>query len=279
MSERNNRCCSDNPRESVCIDTNRVYDSCKDRDCMEDMRVYLNAADQLILDSSVNIKPIEAEILCTFIDVEPLQFNKGFYTVDIRFFIKSAYDAFTGPFRPQRIEGLSVFEKRVILFGSEGEARTFSSLYVNDGPDIPLSPRTNMPIATVEVLDPILLSARAVDACENCGCCCCDLASIPQSVNSVFEGLSDPENGKRLYATMGIFSIVRLMRKVQIIVPSFDFCIPEKECCGPTEEDPCSLFYRMSFPVNEFFPPRLSDFETENENGTGCGCGCGGNNR
>ena len=58
MPDKNNRCCSENPRESVCIDTNRVYDSCKDRDCMEDMRVYLNAADQLILDSAVNIKPI-----------------------------------------------------------------------------------------------------------------------------------------------------------------------------------------------------------------------------
>ena len=261
MPDKNNRCCSENPRESVCIDTNRVYDSCKDRDCMEDMRVYLNAADQLILDIAVNIKPIEAEIISTLIDVEPLQFNKGFYTVDIRFFIKSAYDVFTGPCRPQRIEGLSVFEKRVILFGSEGEARTFSSLYMNDGPDIPLPPRTNMPIATVEVLDPILLSAKAVDVCECCGCCTCDVASVPQSINGLFEGLTDPDHGKRLFATMGIFSIIRLMRKVQIVVPSFDFCIPEKECCGPTEEDPCSLFYKMCFPVDEFFPPRLSDFE------------------
>lgn len=140
MSDKNNRCCSDSPRESVCIDTNRVYDSCKDRDCMEDMRVYLNAADQLILDSAVNIKPIEAEIINTFIDVEPLQFNRGCFTVDVRFFIKSAYDVFTGPFRPQKIEGLSVFDKRVILFGSEGEARTFSSVYMNEGPDIPLPP-------------------------------------------------------------------------------------------------------------------------------------------
>jgi hypothetical protein len=31
--------------------------------------------------------------------------------------------------------------------------------------------------------------------------------------------------------------------------------MPEKECIGPGDDDPCSLFSRISFPVNEFFPP------------------------
>lgn len=260
MPDKNN-CNSRNLKESVCIDVNRVYDSCKDRDCVMDMRVYFNAGDQMLVDSAINVKPLEAEILNTIIDVEPLQFNRGFYTVDVTFFIKTSYDIFTGNTRPQRVEGLSLFEKRVILFGSEGMARTFSSQHVDCGPDRPLPSHTNAPIATVEVLDPILLSTKLVNACEECGCCQCDVASIPVTINNAFQGLVDSEAGRKLYATLGFFSIIRLMRKVQIIVPSYDFCIPEKECCGPTEEDPCCMFYNMEFPIDEFFPPRLGDLE------------------
>ena len=28
-------------KEAICIDTNRVYDSCADKDCLTDIRVYL----------------------------------------------------------------------------------------------------------------------------------------------------------------------------------------------------------------------------------------------
>ena len=33
--------CSGGGREMVCIETNRIFDSCKDRDCYENVRVYL----------------------------------------------------------------------------------------------------------------------------------------------------------------------------------------------------------------------------------------------
>ena len=34
-----------------------------------------------------SVKPREAELLCVSIDVERIQFNRGFYSVDIRFSI------------------------------------------------------------------------------------------------------------------------------------------------------------------------------------------------
>ncbi len=263
MPDRNNNC-NNNLRESVCIDVKRVYDCCKDRDCVADARVYFSAEDQAILDSAISVKPLSADIVFTFIDVEPMQFNRGFYTVDVRFFIRSSYDAYTGVNRPQRIEGLTVFDKKAILFGSEGNAKTYSSLYLENSYDIPLPVGSNMPIAAVEVLDPILLSTQLTDCTNNCCCCCCDVNTLPGNIINAFNGLVDPATGKRLYTTFGIFSIIRIMRNVQIIVPSYDFCIPEKECCGPAEDDPCSLFYKMCFPVEEFFPPKLSDFDNCN---------------
>ena len=33
------KCCSEE-REAVCIHTKKIYDSCRDKDCIEDLRVY-----------------------------------------------------------------------------------------------------------------------------------------------------------------------------------------------------------------------------------------------
>lgn len=51
-------------------------------------------------------------------------------------------------------EGLCVFDKRCILFGSEGSAKIFSSDTVIDELDIPGRMRTNLPTAVVEAVTP-----------------------------------------------------------------------------------------------------------------------------
>lgn len=278
MSERNGQNASRDLRESVCINVDRVYDCCKDRDCITDARVYVSAASQEILDRAVDVKAVSAEVLWTYIDVEALPFNRGFYTIDIRVFFRVTVDVFVGMGRPQRIYGLATYDKRVILYGSEGKVKTYSSVYVPHGEDTQLINRSNAPKATVELVEPVALSARIIEPCQRCGCCDIDLSTIPECICRCFDdNLCDCSSGNKLYITLGLFSIVRLMREVQILVPSYDFCIPEKECKGPSEEDPCSLFYKMDFPVNEFFPPRLSDVSDEPE----CGqkpvnktCGC-----
>ena len=60
----------------------------------------------------------------------------------------------------------------------------------------------------------------------------------------------------RIYVTLGQFSIIRLERDSQLLMPVYDYCMPEKECtCGGCEDDPCEIFRHVKFPVNEFFPP------------------------
>ncbi|MEG2429651.1 MAG: hypothetical protein RSA99_04635, partial [Oscillospiraceae bacterium] len=58
--------------------------------------------------------------------------------------------------------------------------------------------------------------------------------------------------------SIGLFSIVQLERTVQMMIPVYDFCIPEKECVSTTD-DPCEMFKKIKFPVNDFFPPKLCD--------------------
>ena len=61
--------------------------------------------------------------------------------------------AFTGVGRPTEVEGLATFDKKVILFGSEGNAKVFESKYKEDAFDPQLWRKTNMPHAVVEVAD------------------------------------------------------------------------------------------------------------------------------
>ena len=243
-------------RESVCIHTRKIFDSCRDKDCVEDLRFYPTAAAQEVLSASQMIKGGTAELLYVYTDVEPVTFNRGFYSVDMRFYYRVTLQVCTGTPRYTEAEGLCVFDKRCILFGSEGNAKIFSSDTVFDELDVPGRVRTNLPVAVVEAVDPIVLDTRVaevppVTAERSC------LAEIPSFVAQSFGGelVFDDSSGRRLYVTLGQFTLVRLERDTQLLVPVYDYCMPEKECsCGSTD-DPCSLFRNINFPVGEFFPP------------------------
>ena len=119
---------------------------------MEELRFYPTAASQDVLSRAQTVKGGKAELLYTYIDVEPVVFNRGFYTVDMRFFYRVTLNAYTNCPRPQEVEGLCVFDKRVILFGSEGSAKIFSSRTRPGGLDRQNIQQSNMPIAVVDTI-------------------------------------------------------------------------------------------------------------------------------
>ena len=245
-------------REAVCIHTRKIFDSCKDKDCIEDLRVYPTRSSQEVIDRALSVKAGCAELLYAYIDVEPVCFNRGFYTVDVRYFYRITADAFIGTARPVEVSGLAVFDKRVILFGSEGSAKVFASAGSGSGPDLQQLPKTTAPIAVVEAVDPLILGMKLLDVCE-CRPCDCGSTEIPAAVAAVFpEELVTGGDVHRLYVTLGQFTIIRLERDTQLLMPVYDYCVPDKECpgegCG-CQEDPCELFRKIKFPVGEFFPP------------------------
>jgi len=243
-------------KEAVCIHTKKVYDSCRDKECMQDLRVYPLCTSQEIIDRAISVKARKAELLWTYIDVEPISFNKGFYTVDVRYFYRVTGEAFCGSVRPQEIVGLCTFEKRTVLFGSEGNVRIFQSKYVPGENDTQSFEKTNLPIAVVEVVDPVCLGMKIVER----PCCCeCDLTEIPQEICACFdEKIVLEPCQKTLNVTLGQFSIIKLERDIQLLMPAYDVCMPEKECVD-SYEDPCALFERFRFPVDQFFPPLASE--------------------
>ena len=246
---------SDCIKEAVCIHTRKIFDSCKDKDCIEDLRFYPTAESQRYIENAVSVRAKSAELLYVTTDVEEITFNRGFYTVDLRYYYKIRGEAFQLVNRSCPITGLAVFDKRVILFGSEGSAKIFTSDTIISGLDEHCLAKTNLPTAVVEAVDPIILGMKIVDVCDHHRSDC-EVTEIPCCIRAAFGcELMMGGDSRRVYVTLGQFSIVRLERDSQLLMPAYDYCLPEKECVGSGEDDPCSLFSKISFPVDEFFPP------------------------
>ncbi len=269
MSDTLNEAAENRPyADPVCIDARRVYDSCGDKDCLSDLPVYLSDASQALVDNAVNVRIRNADVMNVMLDIEPVPFNRGFYSIDITFFFSVSLDVFSSPnMAPQQVEGLCVSDKKVILYGSEGSVRVFSSDLSLDEYDTQNSPARSLPTANVQVAKPIALAVSVKDKQH----CCRKLNhKIPNAVLQRIGGNISENGEKMVLATLGVFSIVQLLRNVQMLIPSYDFCVPEKRCESSTDS-PCEMFSRLDFPTDEFFPPNVSDGSTDNG---GCGCGC-----
>lgn len=249
--------------QAVCIDALRVYDSCGDKDCLSDLPVYFTDAQQEIINAAVNVRIKEAEVVSVLTDLEAVPFHKGFYSVDMTYFFNIILDVFTAPGEsPTVVNGLSVFNKKVILYGSEGGVKVFKNTVSSDDIDIQFGSSNNLPKVSVQVAKPIALSAKLKNQCCSTQLSC----RVPVKLCRLFGGEFRPCEGKIVTVSLGVFSIVQMERNVQMLVPSYDYCIPEKECRN-SSDNPCEVFSKLDFPTDEFFPPNVTDSSSE------C-CGC-----
>lgn len=247
-------------REVCCIETDRIYDSCRDRDCFENIRVVLTDYGNDIIARTNNIRAKDAFIAWTYIGVDPIRFNRGFFTVNIRYFIKIVFEACLGP-KPQEFEGVVAIDKRVVLYGGEKNVNVFRSnpdSYCSCSSPDPVGSSTKAPVAVVEATDPIILTANVYDRITGPQCLCCCACEVPQIVTTQFEcpiSDNDAEGGRFLAVSLGLFSVIRLVRPTQILVNATEYCVPDKECLTPREENPCAIFNSMAFPSGEFSTP------------------------
>jgi len=117
------------------------------------LRFYPTATAQSVLSTAQGLRGGSAELIYTFVDVEPVNFNRGYYTVDMHFFYRITLQALNGSTRYTEIEGLATFDKRVVLFGSESGAKIYSSIPEANAIDAPLNLTANLPTAVVDVID------------------------------------------------------------------------------------------------------------------------------
>lgn len=267
MSEKNNSICgvlglSNNSGVEcgTCISTDKIYDSVRIKECLEDLRVFVNECGQDAIDRANNIRVKSAEVLWACITVNEVAFNRGYYSVSIRYYFKIVFEACIPGNRGIEFCGIAVYDKNLVLYGGEGSVSIFTSDRFNNDMCCDCSSggdyKTNLPKVVLEVAPPVSLGVKLVDRSYNFGCCCCECCQIPEHVCNSVQGITDNYGTKNLYITLGLFSVVRMERPCAILVHAVDFCVPEKdsEVAGDTT-NPCELFKSMSFPMNDFCPP------------------------
>lgn len=244
-------------KEAVCIDAMRIYDTCSAKDCLEDLRVILPASQTEAVNNATGVRLRDAKVLTVYLDLQPVPFDKGFYSVDMTFFFEVTVDLFSGPNTcPCSVCGVSIFNKKVVLYGSEGNVKMYSSGDCTE--EMNLGEDRVLPKATVQVAEPVALSARL---CERPLSGCDPYCRIPDCICQRYGGQLETGNCRNhVYVTIGLFTIVQITRNVQMMIPACDFCVPEKECT-PSSDNPCELFRRIDFPMGEFFPPRATDLD------------------
>ena len=106
------------------------------------------------------------------------------------------------------------------------------------------------------MVEPVLLGSKIVEKISECNCCCCCCqGDIPEKMLTAFDAppcFEDDGCRRFLTVSLGIFSVVRIVRPAQLLVQATEYAIPEKECISVEEDDPCHVFRTMPFPSGEF---------------------------
>ncbi|MGN0654755.1 MAG: hypothetical protein ACI4KD_07550 [Oscillospiraceae bacterium] len=253
MSNTNGSC---NCNNAVCVEAQRIYDSCCDKECISDLVVTLDN-NVCYVDSKFTLaktKSVKVSNVC--ICVESVPFDKGFYSVDITYTFSLVIDLFEGPCTiPTTVTGTAVFSKKVILFGGTGNTKTFCSEGCNVLSDC--ENNCDLPKACVQIVDPIALNTKLVPLC--CGPWTMPPAKQDEDIiHRCCCGNNSSSVGKCINVSIGLFSIIKLTRQVAMLIPVLDFCMPKKPCCGDTiNQNASDTFDKIDFPTDEFFPPAL----------------------
>ncbi len=221
-------------KEAVSIEAQRIFDTCSERDCISDLCVVLDAG-CCLTDCMTVVKTRCVEVSNVCIAVDSVPFKNGYYAVDITYTFRITMDAYEQTCTDEAVtlKGSAVWNKRVILYGSKGNIKTFSSDDTVTGETDQCCRIINMPKVSVSVVEPIALETKIDCVKIKNGC-----------EHSAVRGI---------VITLGLFSVVQLTRPVSILIPTYDYCIPDKECCTPAES-PQEVFGRLEFPTEEFFP-------------------------
>lgn len=241
----------------------KVYDSCRQQECLTscDLGPARAAECVVICGHTINegdiIKPPNEAAAISIdrlrikkvmiVEKEPNSFRRGFWDVDLKYvfeyrlIFREADGCIIGS-----IKANSIFNKKLTLFGSEGSDLFMSTDLFNTHHE---STTLNTdPFISVES------KAVALDAeikyCHNhCGC----QPNIDCCENQVIK------SPREVDIKIGIFSIIKLFRVVDLSVQSRGFVIPE-ECEEISAVDPCEYFDNLAFPMDIFAPPQKTEF-------------------
>lgn len=259
-----------------CIIAFKVYDQCRQQDCLTEREIgparaaeHGHLGNEHFKEGDVIDPPREAAAVTIdrlkvkkiiIVEKIPNEFKRGFWDVDLKYVFE-----YRLTFREAdghiigSIKANSIFNKKVLLFGSIGENLVIASdLLKSHDNDTTLDAD---PFVLVEAkavaLEAKIRYQRLINRGRE------DFAPEPNSVN----------------VTIGLFTIIKLFRIVNLTVESRGFCIPG-ECEEISPLEPCEFFEDLDFPMDIFAPPQRSEFVAgisgniprRNDRDRHCGC-------
>jgi hypothetical protein len=263
-----------------CVIAFKVYDSCRQQDCLDSNLIGPARAastgtgcnpgytvGEIITPpasaAAVTISNLRVSDVIVVSKV-PNTFRPGYWDIDLKYVF-----SYTISFRNINgevsctVDAQSVFNKTATLFGSVATDTTLATDLTNSSTGGESASLSGAPFVLVESK---AVALKAVLGYDNC---CCD-----------------NNEATEVNVTIGLFTIIKLYRLVNLIVESKGFCIPE-QCTNTAALNPCEYFENLDFPLDIFDPPQKREFfagissnipaETQ-ENGANDGCGCRNNN-
>ena len=265
-----------------CIIAFKVYDSCRQQDCLTaneigPARAAKNTVignetiqEGEIIDPPSNAAAVTIDNLrvkkVIIVDKSPNPFKNGFWDVDLKYVFqyRLTFREADGTPIHSPVCANSIFNKKVTLFGSIGSDLIISTdlfkCSTHDSTTLRAEPFIFVEAKAVALAAELKLQRR-----------CSAVEDLPPEPN-------------RVNVTIGLFTIIKLYRLVNLNVQSRGFCIP-KECEDISPLNPCDFFESLDFPMDVFAPPQKPEFlagisgnipsthvagETNNQNDCGC---------
>ncbi len=262
---------ADTEFEPVCLEVPRIYDSCGAKDCLRDLTVFFTEENQEVIEKATSVRVTRVNVLTATVDVDSVPFHRGYYSVDETFYFLCCCEVYSGTGTlPSSVTGVAVYSKRVVLYGSDGYVKRFSSDAVPEldpaDADCCAGCAGSMPTANVQVSSPMALAASVTSVTTPV-----IVPFIPENITELLGGTPAAPTAQQVQTTIGVFSITTLSRSVQLMMPSYDFCVPRKEC-DDRQDDPCEAFNGIEFPTDSFFPPSAGESDGV-DNPFDCHCG------
>ncbi len=290
--EFSNRCDNNNSAfTNECIMADKVFDQCRLQLCLTPDNLgparasrCTNACGDIYSEGDIITPPCNAASVMAdnfslgkilIENKKPNPFRPGFWDITVKYIFNYTL-IFTSVDGDElcRICATSSFTTKLTLFGSVcTDVVTASDLYhngpVNSGPYVTVDGKAV--VLAAELKYPV----AGTNTCCNC-CNCCDCCSTNKNCSCV-NSADTNDCPSAVNMTIGLFSVVKLFRPVNIIVPSSGYCTPD-ECAGTgvSGQSVCDFFDSIEFPFDIFSPPATPSAVSGEST---CGCdkhiGCG----
>ncbi|MBQ7758521.1 hypothetical protein [Anaerotignum sp.] len=260
-SNENNE--DNNEREETCIIAQKIFDQCRIQKCLNSdilgparaARGSGNSCNDMLCEGDIIIPPCNAADV-TIRDLElkrieilrkkPNPLQRGCWDLELKYVFeytlefRRADGCFIGT-----IDATNTYHLRVTLFGStEADVTTVTDQFEK-------GTSSGGPFVIAEGKAVALAADLRFPSCNSCSPCSCGCDSCNSVRNNGDAALGAPI---AVNVTIGLFTIVKLFRTVNIVVNSLGSCVPERCTSSATNCDPCAGFDDIRFPMDLFSP-------------------------